>query len=365
MPFKIVRGDITKMDVDVIVNAANEALSPGGGVCGAIFNAAGYERLKRECAKIGGCKTGEAVITEGFDLKAKYIIHTPGPIFNDGAHGEAEKLFACYTSSLRLAAEHGAESIAFPLISSGIYGYPKGDALRIATDAIIGLLTRHDMDIYMVIYDREQFAVSTKIYRKDAFDERTKLLDDVKSYIDDRIEGEESSAPGSSHYKIGNEKIYDFKQAEAKPKAESADIDLMPSEEDYSSDNGSVYSITDLQRRLRHMDKSFSQYLLELIDKSGMTDAQVYKRANIDRKLFSKIRTNPQYRPGKITAVAFALALCLNLNATRDLIGRAGYALTRSNKFDIIIEYFISRGEYDIFEINEVLFAFDQPLIGA
>ena len=332
MPFKIVRNDITKMQVDAIVNAANTSLSPGGGVCGAIFKAAGYDKLASECSKIGHCDTGNAIITKGYNLTAKHIIHTPGPVYKDGLHNESNLLYSCYKSSLELAKRKRIKSIAFPLISSGIYGYPKAEALRIATNAIMDFLENDDMDIYLVVYDMYAFEISSQ------------LFSDVAEYIEENL-----ITPDTRRiYGVEKAALADI-NAQYAPMMRQAEYS-MPAE-----------SIEDM---LENMDASFSEYLLMLIDESGMTDAQVYKKANIDRKLFSKIRNNLQYKPSKVTAVAFAVALGLDIDGTRDLIGRAGYALTRSNKFDIIIEYFIIHKNYNIFEINEVLFAFDQPLIG-
>lgn len=325
MPFKIVRNDITKMKVDAIVNAANPFLKPGGGVCGAIFKAAGYDRLAAACEKIGWCDTGKAVATGAFDLHAKYIFHTPGPIYSGGTRGEEKLLYSCYKSCLKLAEEKKISSIAFPLISSGIYGYPRAEALKVATNAIMDFLENSDMEIYLVVFDKESFEISSK------------LFSDVEQYI-------EYAQAQTNRRPIPSEEYKAF--SEAAPRA------MLPRD---------GKSIDDM---IRDMDSSFSEHLLHLIDLSPYTDSQVYKRANIDRKLFSKIRSNPDYKPSKVTAIAFAIALELDLDGARDLIGRAGYALTRSSKFDIIIEYFITRKNYNIFEINEVLFAFDQPLMG-
>lgn len=333
MPFKIVRNDITKMEVDAIVNAANTSLAPGGGVCGAVFSAAGYETLLAVCRKIGHCVTGDAVITKGYNIPAKYIIHTPGPVYNDGLHGEEQLLYSCYKSSLEKAKRKRVKSIAFPLISSGIYGYPKAEALRIATNAIMEFLENNDMDIYLVVYDKDTFEISSN------------LFSDVLEYI------EENLITPDTRREYGVERAAQADFAKSAPG--------MPPPSSYSMPLSD--SIDDM---IKNMDASFSEYLLTLIDESGMTDAQVYKKANVDRKLFSKIRNNRQYKPSKVTAVAFAIALGLDMERTRDLVGRAGYALTRSSKFDIIIEYFIAHKNYNIFEINEVLFAFDQPLIG-
>ncbi|MCH5185830.1 MAG: macro domain-containing protein [Oscillospiraceae bacterium] len=336
MPFKIVRNDITKMQVDAIVNAANTSLAPGGGVCGAIFEAAGYDKLASECSKIGHCNTGDAVITKGYNLPAKYIIHTPGPVYRGGMYGEEKLLYSCYRSSLELAKSKRIKSIAFPLISSGIYGYPKAEALRVATGAITDFLEDNETDIYLVVYDKKSFEISSG------------LFSDVAEYIEENL------------IKPDARLVFGFE------KAAQEDIDCQSAPMPYgrmiqAEMSAPAASIDDM---IKNMDASFSEYLLMLIDKSGMTDAQVYKKANVDRKLFSKIRNNRQYKPSKVTAVAFALALGLDMDGTRDLIGRAGYALTRSSKFDIIIEYFIIHGNYNIFEINETLFAFDQPLIG-
>ncbi len=374
MPYKIVRNDITKMKVDAIVNAANKALMPGGGVCGAIFSAAGTAKLTAACAKIGGCPTGQAVITEGFKLPAKYIIHTPGPVYKDGNRGEAELLRSCYISSLNLAEEYGLNSVAFPLISSGIYGYPKDEALRIATDAITDFLVDHETEVYLVVFDKASYEISSKLY------------DDVKEYIEDNMTQrfEQRNAESMSAKYLSELDAYLPKKPHNREESEFDDADTefigdkcaapfierkegapKPLVEKKLGAPAPLSAEEEIENRIKNMDKSFSQRLFDLIDERGLTDVQVYKKANVDRKLFSKIRTNANYKPAKVTAVAFALALNLNVAEARDLIGRAGYSLTRSNKFDIIIEYFITRGEYNIFEINEVLFAFDQPLIGA
>lgn len=338
MPFEIVRNDITKMKVDAIVNAANTALQMGGGVCGAIFNAAGVWELQKECGAIGWCETGQAVITKGYRLPARYIIHAVGPIWHGGGNGEAGLLRSCYLNSLRLARENNCDSVAFPLISSGIYGYPKDEALRIATAAIGDFLSDNDMDVYLVVFDKEAFTISEK------------LLGAVREYID-------------GHHIDEHAHIMRL----------SADLAVYKAEEDHSQAiphqpvgappnlNGIASSLV---RAVGNLDEPFSRTLLRLIDARGKTDVEIYKRANIDRKLFSKIRGNKAYMPSKRTAVAFAVALELSLTETKALLERAGYTLSHSQKFDVIIEYFITKGKYDIFEINEALFYFDQPLLG-
>ena len=329
MPLIIVRNDITKMSVDAIVNAAKESLLGGDGVDGCIHRAAGPELL-RECRTLGGCRTGDAKLTGAYRLPCRYVIHTVGPVWNGGMCGEREQLASCYRSSLALAKEHGCETVAFPLISSGIFGYPKDQALRVAVDAISEFLAENDMTVYIVIFDRAAYQIGNKLFA------------DIAAYIDD-------------HY-VDTYTNLRQEQARRKDVAESR---LLTAYED------APMAASGLDEALAHLDAGFSETLLKLIDRSGKKDAEVYKKANVDRKLFSKIRNNPDYKPSKPTAVAFAIALELNLDETRDLIARAGYALGPSSKFDVIIEYFITRREYDIFRINEALFAFDQSLLGA
>ena len=340
MPFEIVRNDITKMPVDAIVNAANSALAPGGGVCGAIFAAAGYDQLDRACRAIGHCDVGQAVITNGFHLPAKYVIHAVGPIWRGGGQNEAALLSSCYIRSLQLAERKGCQSIAFPLISSGIYGYPKAEALKIAVSAIGEFLLEHEMQVFLAIFDRNAMLLSEKLYSN------------LQSYIDD-------------HYvdarrfdrRFQTESVSYVRQLAEQDAMEAPMAASMPAPEAKPKKR----SLKDL---LGHLDESFSRMLLRLIDEKGMTDVEVYKRANIDRKLFSKIRKDG-YNPSKQTAIALAIALRLNLDETKDLLGKAGYSLSHSSKFDVIIEYFIEEGVYDIYEINEALFAFDQRLLGA
>ena len=340
MPLEIVRNDITKMQVDAIVNAANESLLGGGGVDGAIHRAAG-PALLAECRTLGGCKTGKAKITGGYNLPAKYVIHTVGPIYRDGAHGERALLASCYRESLALAKATGCESVAFPLISSGIYGYPKDKALKVAIDEIGEFLLENDMLVYVVVFDKASFQIGEKLFAS------------IAAYIDDCYVDE--------HMERRRERERERRRAER-----SAAFSVCNAEES-DSFFGSLRAFDgdDLDTRLKEIDESFSQMLLRKIDEKGLSDAECYKRANVDRKHFSKIRSNPAYRPSKPTALAFAVALELSLAETEELLRKAGYALSHSNKFDIIIEYFISRGSYNIFEINEALFAFDQSLLGA
>lgn len=330
MPLEIVRNDITKMKVDAIVNAANETLLGGGGVDGCIHRAAGPELLA-ECRTLGGCKTGDAKITKAYRLPCQYVIHTVGPVWNGGSHGERELLVSCYRTSLALAKEHGCETVAFPLISSGIFGYPKDQALRVAVDTIGEFLLHNDMTVYIVIFSRTAYQISSKLFA------------DIAEYVDDHYV--------DAHTDSQRERLRRMSVLESRTL--SADAAAAP------------MAVGGLDSLLAHLDAGFSETLLKLIDRSGKKDSEIYKKANVDRKLFSKIRNNPDYKPSKATAIAFAIALELNLDETRNLVARAGYALSASSKFDVIIEYFIRQKKYDIFEINEALFAFDQSLLGA
>ena len=329
MPLEIVRNDITKMSVDAIVNAAKESLLGGGGVDGCIHRAAGPELLQ-ECRTLGGCRTGEAKITGAYRLPCKYVIHTVGPVWNGGEYGEREQLASCYRTSLALAKEHCCETVAFPLISSGIFGYPKDQALRVAVDTIGQFLLGSDMTVYLVIFDRKAYQISGKLFA------------DIAEYIDDHYV--------DAHADTRRERLRGSFGLQSQP----------PSVYEAAA----PMAVGGLDSLLAHLDAGFSETLLKLIDRSGKKDAEVYKKANVDRKLFSKIRNNPDYKPSKATAIAFAIALELSLPETRDLIARAGYALSPSSKFDVIIEYFIMQRDYDIFKINEALFAFDQSLLG-
>lgn len=345
MPIQIVRNDITKMQVDAIVNAANNTLLGGGGVDGCIHRAAG-KGLLEECKTLGGCETGQAKITKGYNLPCKYVIHTVGPIWHGGTAGEKALLESCYRSSLELAKAYGCETVAFPLISAGVYRYPKAQALQVAVDMITSFLIENDMLVYIVIFDKTAFQIGEKLFF------------DIASYIDDK-------------YVETNFEFIHTRTDEAGQSVLLGETNILPAESEPVAMSAPCYptasapKAASLQDMVDQIDESFSQMLLRKIDEKGMTDAQCYKKANVDRKLFSKIRSDIHYRPRKTTAIAFAVALELDLDETKDMLMKAGFALSHSNKFDIIIEYFISHKNYNIFEINEALFAFDQSLLGA
>ena len=348
MPFEIVRNDITQMKVDAIVNAANRTLLGGGGVDGAIHRAAGPELLEA-CRKLNGCETGQAKITKGYRLPARYVIHTVGPVWHGGQNGEEALLRACFMNSLELARAHQCESVAFPMISAGAYGYPEDRVMSVAVSCISRFLLEHEMTVYLVVFGHSAVLTGKKLFR------------DVQEYIDD-VYAESHDRPNLQHARaqlwgdrVSSESAYAPVQT-PRPARREEPVFAAP-----GVDGG----IPDLDELLKKTDEGFSQTLLRLIDEKGMTDAQCYKKANVDRKLFSKIRSNPAYKPSKPTVLAFAISLKLSLPETQNLLRKAGFALTHSSKFDIILEYFITNRRYDVYEINEVLFDYDMPLLGS
>lgn len=445
MPFSIIRNDITKVAADAIVDTANPQPVIGAGTDSAIYKAAGAELLLAERRKIGAIHPGEAAVTPAFALPAKYIIHTVGPAWQGGGAGEFETLASCYRKSLLLAKQLGCESVAFPLISTGTYGFPKDKALSVAMETIEEFLQGDDLDVTLTVLNKEAFTLSQD------------LLDDVQSYIDDRtaemLHQMEYSASYSALFKDGMaDERRDAKAArpssappmaqaapqggptsgpQSKPKfrpkkgkglfgklaslgkkdADAASTQEMPdafepSYEDSAAsltvdsaaeDTEILYAKTisyseagkekpaeanaapasgavvpaavqmsteSLPDRMARLGDTFQERLLRLIDEQDRTDPEVYKKANLDRKLFSKIRSNAAYRPSKNTVLALAIALELDLAETKDLLARAGFAFSPSSKFDLIVQYCFEKRIYDIFEVNALLFQYDQPLLG-
>ena len=317
MPFKIVSNDIARMHVDAVVNSVDP------------------QPAQQE---IGPIDTGCAAITPAFGQNAKYVIHTAEPAWNDGSHEEESLLRSCYDNSLKLALEHGCRSVAFPLIS-GNNGFPKDKALKAAISAFSAFLLEYEMQVYLVT-DGTSFRLPEKLFRG------------VASYIDQNFV--DVCRPVS--YSIAPQRV--IRHPGNVELCETAALrQCMP-----CAPESKVASLEDL---LKQADAGFTETLLKLIDQSGKKDPEIYKKANISKQHFSKIRNNPNYKPTKPTAIALALALELDLEATKDLIGRAGYALTNSSKFDLIIRYFIEQGNYNVVEINIALYEFDQSLLGA
>ena len=383
MAFKIIRSDITKVSADAIVNTANPKPVYVSGTDYAIYMAAGADELLKERQKIGDLETGQAAVTPAFALSAKYIIHTVGPAWVDGEHGECEAVRACYENSLRLAKELGCESIAFPLIATGVYGFPKADALQIAVSVFSEFLTDTDMEIILVVFDEASFVLSGKIFSGVAA-----FIDE--NYVAEKMDSEYNISGSASTVVYGNI-MPDEKRSRRRlfrdslhlpgrkdsAKAESINADIADyeifDEEECAAEpmmaapmamTGAGKAGRSLDDLMANVSETWQESLFRLIDEKGYTDTEVYKRANVDRKLFSKIRSNSEYQPKKITAVAFALALRLSLDETKDLMGRAGYALSPSSRFDLIIEYFIGQGIYDTYTINLALFEHKQPLLG-
>lgn len=414
MPFKIVRNDITRMQTDAIVNTANELAAVGPGCDYAVYKAAGYDELlsyRRE--HIGEVKEGDAFITPGFRLPAKYIIHAVSPLFVDGNQGEEERLRACYRSSLALAAENGIRSIAFPLISTGSFGYPKEEGMRIAIDEIHAFLLTNEMQIFLVVFGEKASQMGRNLYP------------DLETYIDrnyveekwkeeyggswhtealHRKEAAYSSISGSQHLNLEsprNRKLFGsipdngyaaypgeamspaampqaaapkpaakkkqkpgfldsiFKKDKESPAAE-AEEELQEEEACLQApaapfiDEDAAFEEMQrgLRSRMEHMTDTFPQYLLYLIKQKGMENTEVYKRAIVDKKVFSKIKNNPDYHPQKLTALCLCIGAKLNMDESRDLLARAGYALSPCDKTDIIFSYFIENRIYDMIELD-------------
>ncbi|MEG0156696.1 MAG: macro domain-containing protein [Anaerovoracaceae bacterium] len=356
MPFEIVRNDIVNMQVDAVVNTANPNPVIGSGVDSGIHKKAGHGLfLARQ--KIGCIALGDAVITPGFGLVAKYVIHTVGPVWEGGQHGEEQALSSCYRKSLALAKAYGCESIAFPLIATGNYGFPKPLALQIAIHEISTFLLETEMQIYLVVFDKKSFELSEKLFKS------------VSSYIDEHyVYNKDLETHGAGRMCRSNIEctgVRGWLKEKKLGQKKASPLQALEEELDRSVDVAMPMDGVDWGHLLEALDAGFSETLLQLIDRTGKKDAEIYKKANVDRKLFSKIRNNRDYKPSKTTALAFAFALELDLEETKDFIGRAGFVLSHSNKLDVIVEYFLVNRNYNIFELNEVLFTFDQPLIGA
>lgn len=377
MPFSIVRDDISRVHADVLVNAANVRLAPGGGVCGALFSAAGFDEMRAACEAIGGCATGDAVATPAFNLPARWCVHAVGPIWRGGRAHEEELLHRCYRSAFARAVELGARSVAFPLISAGIYGFPVERALAIVREEVAAFLRHHDeVALTLVVFERAVVQMGNA------------LVEQVQEYIDDEYV-DSSSFMRRDMGELERELQW-TEDASAPLSVEMAEPVALP--ECLQEDDASIAAPrpfvaanirmpgavmpgapsragatldAEIAQLVATLDAPFSTTLLALIDARGMTDAEVYHRANISRQLFSKIRGNESYRPSKQTVVALAIALELDMSATQDLLARAGFTLSKSSKFDVIVRFFIERGIYDLFQLNEVLFAYDLPLVGS
>ncbi len=356
MPLEIIRNDITKVTADAIVNTANPEPHIGAGVDAAIYNAAGRDELLAERMKIGRMEPGSAKATPAFGLDAKWIIHTVGPAWRGGDKGERETVAKCYRNSLELAESLGAESIAFPLISTGTYGFPKDLALSTAISEISTFVMNSDMEVFLVVYNRKAFELSEKLFSgvQSFIEESDVVTRGFGAYSHSMALEDTAEDTGPERRRLLNR---------APEAGRLSDLGAGPVFPEISPLSGEKEE--SIEEYLKDDDKTFQEYLFMLIDHKNLDEVEVYRRANIGRKLFSKIRSNVDYMPSRRTALALAIGMRLNLDETKDLLVRAGYALSPSSKADRIIEYFIQQKNYDINEINCVLFDYGQQLLGA
>ena len=428
MSLKIVRNDITKMNTEAIVNTASNSPIVGSGCDSAVYNAAGYdELLSYRIEKIGNVPEGDAFITPGFALKAKYIIHAVSPLFLGGGEGEEEKLRSCYRKSLQLARENGIRSISFPLIATGGFGYPKEEGMRIAVDEINAFLLQNDMDIFLVVFDSTATALGERIYPDleayidrhyveekreeeygDAYfgsvrpgDKGFDAYRDEASRLDRRLKKSvrgalsmglssvfrDKSEPSASMYEAGTARDA---EEPSYPEAGSAEAAEEPSyteagpadgeeleeaatgppnaAEKLADDIGEVsfddvLDASRLDERMKHLSDTFSQYLMFLIKEKGLSNVDVYKRAIVDKKVFSKIKNDPEYHPQKPTVLRLCIGAMLNLDEARDLLARAGYALSPCDKTDVVFSYFVENKIYNMIEIDIKLEEYGLPCI--
>ncbi len=370
MPLQIIREDITRVRADAIVNTANRHPVYADGTDRAVYTAAGAVQLLEERKKIGEIPVGMAAVTPGYALPARYIIHTVGPVWKDGEHGEADAVRSCYRESLRAALELQCTSVAFPLIATGNNGFPKELALQIAMSEFRRFLTEHDMEIILAVFDKSAFTLSGRLFEDvNAFiDENYVELASRQEYISPRRRGNraEQEVYGSilSGEAMPSAPAYFEPEAAPMPAAPAPQQDAAPG----SAAAKHSFSLKDSLERLLNKntkEETFQERLFSLIAERKLTNAEVYRRANLDRKHFSKIQCNPAYSPKKRTVLALVIALRLDMDEAEDLLQRAEYAFSPGSKADLIVEYCIMHGIYDIFEVNELLFTHDQPGLGA
>lgn len=352
MPLKIIRNDITKVKADVIVNTANPQPIYASGTDQAIYEAAGTEKLLDERKKIGIIARGDIAVTPAFNLMAEYIIHTVGPAWQGGNSGEFEILRNCYYKSLRKAAELKCESIAFPLIATGVYGFPKDKALQIAIAEISDFLFQYEMMVYLVVFDEKSFQLSNNVVGK------------VQSFIDSHYVKTKRNSEYGIRFLRRNRAISCYEEEELIERAMLYDEDASAEFDDTAIASTPIAPSMSLDEQFNNMGGTFQEKLFELIDYRGLTNVEVYTRANLDRKHFSKIQCNVNYHPSKKTAMALCIALKLDLEESKDLLARAEWAFSPNRKMDLIVMNAIVNHEYNINQVNAVLFQYGQECLG-
>ena len=353
MPFRIIRNDITKVRADAVVNSANPDPEVGTGADSAVYEAAGKDLMLAERKKIGAMKPGEAAVTPAFHLPAKYVIHTVGPVWIDGKHGEFDVLRSCYRKSLLLAEHLGCGSIAFPLIATGNYGFPKDKALDIALAVIRDHLEYSELNVTLVVFDRSAYQTASG------------LTEQIEEFIDENYVGSQTEVEYGSQAGPLSDHVLPRRRGNRREEAVLSEESFRDSAPAFPRPArfGKKKEKASLEDIVNNLGESFQKRLLRMIDERGMTDPEVYKRANLDRKLFSKIRCSEDYIPKKKTIVALAIALRLNLDDTRDLLASAGLLLTNNSKSDLIVIFCLENGIYDIYEVNALLFKFGEPVL--
>ena len=339
MPFQIIRQDITKMKVDAIVNPANPLPGFGEGIDSAVYAAAGNQLLEKRL-ELGVIEAGNSFLTPGYELPAKYIIHTVGTFWQGGGEGEEKILRACYQSTFFIAKENKVESLAIPLLASGSYGFPKGIALRTALSEIEVFLLNTDMQIYLLVFDEQSYRLSNELYG------------DIDSYINERYVEEKNLEEYPSRKRSRRESSLDQCCQEYRDEYR----EIVP--------EFTCSSSRSLDEVIGNLEKTFMEMVFTYADQKNITDAEIWRRANLDKRAFSKLKCGKTKNPSKTTALALAIALELNLDDTKDLLSRAGLALSRCSKQDLIVQYFIEHKVFDVLEINTVLFDHNEAPLG-
>lgn len=346
MPFKIIRDDITKVKADAIVNPVNPEVCIGGGVESAIYQAAGKEKLVEARKELGRLHPGKVGVTEAFNLDAKYIVHVSGLYWKDGNSFEARCLKECYEKALKAVLDKGCKSIAFPLLGTGTYGFPKDIGLDVAVSTFTEFLEEYEMDITLVVFGNDAVNVSGK------------LVDEVRSFVDDKyvketLETEYKKDRNIECYALPNERFHLLLKEETYDVPDNA----------CTKDTLSAKQPGSLEAALKNIYKeSFEKHLQQLINKKGLRNSEVYAAANISKQYFSKLLKG-QVKPSKDKMLALAVGLRLNMDETADFLRIGGYALSPISQTDTVVEYFIRKQEYNVLKINIVLFDYGlEPL---